>query len=253
MHVALDFVFPAECQYCGEFLGDARVLLFCRTCWEQIPVITEPTCSLCGDLLPEKLLNLCKHCQSTPPSMDRVIAATYYESVVRTAIHQFKFCQKTGLGKPLGQLILSRLPANLDISAYQAIISVPLHPQRQRQRGYNQSTILAKEISKTLQIPLIRRNLRRIRQTDEQALLTDRKSRHVNIKGAFRLVDPSSVAGKAVIVVDDVVTTGATVSECARILKRAGAQSVIVLTIARRVLRPYSPLSTPSIPETANV
>lgn len=251
LQITLDFVFPAECLYCGNFLGDTRMVVFCQTCWEQIAVITDPTCALCGDLLPHTQSSrltapvLCKHCRESPPWMDRVIAATSYDDVARTAIHQFKFHHKTSLAKPFAHLIHDRLSCDFDMTTYQAILPVPLHPRRRRQRGYNQSEMLARELSQMLHLPLMRGILRRIRQTNEQALLADRPSRHVNIRDAFQVVQPTSVKGKALVLVDDVVTTGATVSECARMLKQAGAESVLVLTIARRVLRRYSHAPTP--------
>ncbi len=245
LHTALDFVFPAECQYCGKFLGDARVVIFCRNCWAQITPISHPTCPLCGDLVsiePSHLPAgdvLCRHCRVLPPGMDRVFAASAYEHVVRTAIHQFKFAHKTGLGAPLAQLILTHLPQDFDSRRYHAIVPVPLHPKRLRQRGYNQSAILARELSKALRIPLVRHALRRVRQTGEQALIKERQSRHANIQGAFQATSPALVSSKALILVDDVVTTGATASECARVLKQAGAVSVLVVTIARRFLQSH--------------
>ena len=243
LHTALDFVFPAECHYCGNFLGDARIVIFCQNCWAQIVPVAHPTCPLCGDLVsispshPHTGDLLCRHCRALPPSMDRVLAASAYEHVVRTAIHQFKFAHKIGLGTPLAQLILSRLPQNFDSHSYHAIVPVPLHPQRLRQRGYNQSAILARELSNALHIPLVRHALRRTRKTGEQALIRERQSRYANIQGAFQVIDPALVSGKALILVDDVVTTGATASECARVLKQAGAVSVLVVAIARRFLQ----------------
>ncbi len=242
LHTALDFVFPAECQYCGDFLGDLRVVVFCQACWMLMAPIIEPTCPFCGDLValnqgyPQNGDVLCRHCRAKRPGMDRVLTATTYEHVAKTAIQRFKFHQATGLGKPFAQLMLSRLPRDFDPYAYQAILPVPLHPGHQRQRGYNQSEILAREIASQLHIPLLRHALRRVRQTDQQARLIHRQARHANIQGAFQVTDSASVSGKSLILVDDVVTTGATVSECARMLKKAGAASVLVLAIARRVL-----------------
>jgi ComF family protein len=149
-------------------------------------------------------------------------------------------------------MILHQLPQDLDITTYQAILPVPLHPRRRRQRGYNQSKMLARELSKMLHIPLMCHLLRRARQTNEQALLMDRSSRHANIRDAFQVARPASVKGKTLILVDDVVTTGATVSECARMLKQEGADSVLVFAIARRVLRPSSPSPTSLIAESAD-
>lgn len=251
LHTALDFAFPAECQYCGNFLGDARILIFCRNCWTRITPVTRPTCRLCGDLVLREPAHphaggiLCRHCRALPPGMDRVLAASAYEHVARTAIHQFKFAHKTGLGTPLAQLILTHLPQDFDSRRYHAIVPVPLHAQRLRQRGYNQSAILARKLSKALRIPLVRHALRRVRQTGEQALIKERHSRHANIQGAFQATNPALVSEKALILVDDVVTTGATASECAYALKQAGAVEVLVVAIARRFLQSHEHEAAP--------
>jgi ComF family protein len=169
--------------------------------------------------------------------MDRTIAAVYYDDVVRAALHHFKFNHKTALGGPLAELLLASLPNDMKFSHYHAVIPVPLHPSRQRQRGYNQSAILAKYVAKRMNVPIMSNNLRRIRPTDEQALIAGRDARRQNVEQAFQVTSPASVQGKSVIVIDDIMTTGATVNECARVLKKSGAASVLVLAVARRVLR----------------
>jgi ComF family protein len=167
------------------------------------------------------------------PSFDRAFAVTYYEQVLREAVHQFKFSQKTGLGKPLAQLMITHLPEDIDLMQYQAILPVPLHKIRQRQRGYNQSAILAKALSHHFKIPLLLNTLIRIRHTNSQALIKGRKERQENVKNAFRVVNPTSLQDKHVVLVDDVLTTGATVNECSKMLKKAGVKSVLVLALSR--------------------
>ena len=240
LHATLDFVFPAECQHCRGFLGDQRIVVFCRTCWNHITPITEPTCPVCGDAdlrINSSYHQFCKHCTARAPSMDRTITAVYYDDVARTALHHFKFNHKTALGRPLTQLLLTNLPDDIEFSQYHAVIPVPLHSSRQRQRGYNQSAILARYVAKRVNVPIMSNNLRRIRPTDEQALIAGRDARRQNVEQAFHITSPASVQGKSVIVIDDIMTTGATVNECARVLKKAGATSVLVLAVARRVLR----------------
>ena len=237
LQAALDFVFPAECVSCHGFLGDHRVALFCRLCWNTITPITATGCPKCGRPYPsETILRqaphfICGACRKAPPFFDRAAAAAYYEGVLQQAILQFK--QKTGLGKPLAQLMLTYLPQDLDVRQYHAILPVPLHKTRQRYRGYNQSALLAQYLARHFQIPLVVNNLIRIRATVPQWKIKGPKERRENVKNAFRVMNPTSLQDKQVILVDDVLTTGATVNECAKTLKEAGVKSVLVLTLSR--------------------
>lgn len=240
---ALDFIFPAECQYCRQFVGDDRVVLFCRTCWETISIIDDSVCPGCGRAYPSSSgfgntsQLLCGACRIPPLFFDRVCIATEYEHVVKTAIHEFKFSKKIGLGYPLTQFLIRALPDDFDRETYHAVLPVPLHPFRQRQRGYNQSAILARYLAQHLRLPLVLNHLRRIRPTDEQALLKGRKARQENVKDAFQVVEPAALKEKNVVLVDDVMTTGATVNECAKALKGAGVKLVWVVALSRPVLR----------------
>jgi ComF family protein len=245
LQTALDFVFPAECEYCHGFLGDDRVVIFCKSCWNTIAFITEPGCPQCGrPYASEAVLRkiphfICGECRTTQIFFDRVFAAAYYERVLKEAIHQFKFNQKTRLGNPLVQLLITRFPEEIDVRTYHAVLPVPLYKIRQRQRGYNQSAILAKSISQYYQIPLIVNNLIRIRNTDSQSLLKGRKERQENVKDAFRVTSPVSLRDKHIILVDDVLTTGATVNECSKTLKKAGVKFILVLTLSRPAFRSH--------------
>ena len=237
--IALDFVFPAECAYCHNFVGDDRVLIFCKPCWETISLITPPRCPRCGKpytsntVLHHAPNFTCGECRKSSPFFDRAFAAAYYEGVLKEAIHQFKFQRKTGLGKHLAQWFISQLTDAVDISSYQIILPVPLHKSRQKQRGYNQSAILAKYLAQHYQRHLLLNNLLRIRHTDAQSLLQGRQKRQENVKNAFRVKFPASIHNQHLILVDDVFTTGATVNECAKVLKQAGARTVLVLTLSR--------------------
>lgn len=247
LQTALDFVFPAECTYCHKFIGDNRIALFCQSCWGKIAFVIGPVCPRCGQpYLSKATLQKTPHftcgtCRTTKIFFDRAVTTTYYEDVVKEAIHQFKFNHKTGLGKPLAQLMIAHFSEELASSQYHAILPVPLHKMRQRHRGYNQSAILAKYISQHGQIPLMINNLIRIRDTDSQALLKGQKARQANVKNAFRVTYPPSLREKHVILVDDVLTTGATVNECSKTLKEAGVKSILVLTLSRPDFRAYSP------------
>jgi len=176
---------------------------------------------------------VCGKCRTTKIFFDRALATAYYEHVLKEAIHQFKFNHKAGLGKHLAQIMTTCLSEALNMRQYHAILPVPLHKTRQRQRGYNQAAILAKYISQHCQIPVMANNLIRIRHTDSQALLKGQKERQENVKNAFRVTHPASLRDKHVILVDDVLTTGATVNECSKTLKEAGVRSILVLALSR--------------------
>lgn len=235
----LDFVFPAECAYCHQFVGDDRVLIFCRDCWITITPITSAICPRCGKPFASQTVLqyspefLCGACRTSPPFFDRAYSAAYYEGVLKEAIYQFKFYRKPKLGKPLARLLISRLPGNIDIRKYQAILPVPLHKSRQKERGYNQSTILARHLAQHYQLNLILDNLIRVRPTSAQSQIKGRKERQENVQNAFRISFPDTIRDRDLILIDDVLTTGATVNECSRTLKQAGAASILVLTISR--------------------
>ena len=176
---------------------------------------------------------MCGDCRKTLPYFDRTFTAGYYEDVLKEAIHQFKFQQKTRLGKHLAQLLVAQIPMSLDMSHYDIILPVPLHKTRQRQRGYNQSAILAKYVARHYQRKLMLNNLIRIRDTSAQSLVKGRRERKNNVKNAFHVKFPSLIHHRHVVLIDDVFTTGATVNECSKVLKKAGARSVLVLTLSR--------------------
>ena len=235
----LDFLFPAECVHCHNFAGDNRVLIFCRPCWDKIPILTGPVCPRCGKpLASEAALQyspnfLCGDCRILVPDFDRVFSVARYDGILREAIRQFKFYQKTGLGKHFVQLLISYMPDNIEWTSYQTILPVPLHKKRKRERGYNQASILARHLARHYRLNFIQNNLIRIKHTEAQWPIKERGQRQANVKNAFHLRFPFQVQDQHLILIDDVFTTGATVNECAKTLKKAGAKSVLVLTVAR--------------------
>jgi ComF family protein len=176
---------------------------------------------------------LCGDCRIVLPDFDCAFSVARYDGVLREAIHQFKFYQKIGLGKYFVQLLISYMPDNIEWASYQTILPVPLYKKRQRERGYNQAAILARNLAQRYRLNFIQNNLIRIRHTEAQWSIKERGQRQANVKNAFRLRFPSQVQDQHLILIDDVFTTGATVNECAKTLKKAGAKSVLVLTVAR--------------------
>jgi ComF family protein len=233
---ALDLVFPALCPVCDASLAEGRRDPLCGTCWAAIPRLRPPWCERCG--WPFRTLTpmpvpppspACGPCRAEPPGWDWARAGAEYEGVVREAIHAFKFEGKRTLARPLAALLLEQVGREpLEDAA--ALIPVPLARVREQERGFNQAALVADRLAEAWRLPVRPGWLARVRATAPQSDL-GASERRANVRGAF--VAPGAVAGRSVIVVDDVLTTGATAEECARALRAAGAARVGVLTVAR--------------------
>ena len=198
--------------------------------------IDGPICSRCGFPFPTIARpaeaggqRLCASCLSHEPPFTRSRQWGYYEGTLREAIHKFKYEGKTALAEPLGDWL-----AALASKECHLIIPVPLHKRRLRERGFNQSLLLAKRLGRALKLPVDYQSLIRTRPTPPQINLS-REERLRNVRGAFAIGDRSKVSGRSILLIDDVITSGATVGECARTLLKAGAASVEVLALARAV------------------
>jgi ComF family protein len=195
-----------------------------------------PACAGCGQPLPSwrtisVALERCAACRRRPPAFDRGVVACDYQGELRAIVHAFKYDRRRSLARPLGQLLRDAgAPVLADADA---VVPVPLHAWKRLQRGFNQ----AADLARSLEVP-VRFMLRRTRATRTQTGLTPGQRRH-NVAGAFALAawpcQPSRahIAGRTLVLVDDVMTTGATLDACARVLKRAGAREVRTLTLAR--------------------
>ena len=227
---ALDLVFPPLCPVCDGMLGAGRRDPLCGACWEAFERIAPPWCRCCG--APLGIEGLCGACRGRRPRFAYARSAVLYGDLVREAIHAFKFGGRRGLANPLGDLLaglgLSALPG----AAPDALVPVPLHPRRARERGYDQALLLARRLERAWGVPVVADALLRAVPTQPQTDL-DAAARRRNVRGAFALSRPERITGRHVVLVDDVLTTGATAGECARTLYRAGAAAVGVLTVAR--------------------
>ncbi len=170
----------------------------------------------------------CGLCRRGVLGFDAAYSFGFHEDTLRELIHLFKYGRIETLSKPLGRLLALALPRD---RAFDVIVPMPLHWRKRWQRGFNQSELLAREIGRRSNVP-VKNELRRVRFTSAQAGLTNAK-RRLNVSGAFRSRKKNSLAGKRVLLVDDVMTTGASAAACARALKLAGAGQVTVLTLAR--------------------
>jgi len=196
----------------------------------MINFISDGICQICGMPFVSKISShhTCSNCIKKKPPFSSARSIAVYDGVLLDAIHRFKYNGKTSIAKPLGSIMADRLPPN----NYDIIVPVPLHKKRLKHRGFNQSLLLARKISKRHKIPIDYLNLIRERLTEPQIKLKG-KERLKNVKGAFAVRDKSVFKNKNVLIIDDVYTTGATINECARVLKKAGVKGVYALTLAR--------------------
>lgn len=231
----LDFLFPPLCHVCRSFIPDAGALHICPKCCERMPSVGYPLCPACG--IPFQGAgtdHLCGACIKDKPSFDAARAALLYEGPCRDLIHAFKYRHKTHLRRPLALMTAAYLAEFVASRTPDLIVPVPLHVRRLRSRGFNQAVLLGEILAREWQLPMARRALCRVRWTEPQISLSA-DERRANVKGAFAVADHAVVAGKHVLLLDDVLTTGSTVEECSRVLKRGGATGVTVVTVARAV------------------
>jgi ComF family protein len=233
----LDIVFPTSCSFCSNPIGDSTIPYFCTACWADFAPIQGPVCPHCGRPFdsPESLTNspdhVCLACRREPPRYDQALSIGYFEGSLREAVHQFKYRPCRSLGRPLGEWMAANVRM---VTAIDVVMPVPLHKKRLRERGFNQALLLAHRMSEAHRLPYCCDNLYRVRPTRPQVELTGAE-RVRNVAGAFALRQPEEVRDRTVVLVDDVFTSGATMNECARVLKDVGAARVIAFTLARAV------------------
>jgi ComF family protein len=231
-----EIVFPARCALCRDFLGDEPSHPFCMNCLSGFLLLEPPYCSRCGTPFadPKGEDHLCGECLSRTPPFSIARSLGRYDERLMSAIHSFKYGGKIQTGVALGEMMARRIYSGISIRDFSLIIPIPLHPKRLRERGFNQSLILARQIARGQSLPVDYRSLERAIDTAPQTALK-KTERSRNVKGAFIVNNRDAVKGKKILLVDDVLTTGSTVRECARILLASGAEDVAVLTLARAV------------------
>lgn len=231
----LDIVFPPRCHCCRSAAPSGAIHI-CSDCLDTIEPVASPLCPVCGAPFRTDggIDHACSTCAQDRPPFAAARAPFVYDGPIRQMIHHFKYDRKLALRRPLARLMARDLAAFVAGAAPDLVIPVPLHPKRLRQRGYNQAVLLGEAVARQWRIPFCRTNLRRIRWTEPQIELSAAERLH-NVRGAFAVADPSGVRGRKVLLIDDVYTTGATVMECSRTLRRAGATAVFVATVARAV------------------
>jgi ComF family protein len=238
----LDLIYPPRCMICEDFLFEAGAGPqspdgICTKCGQRFVKNDGPKCSICGRPFPAGTRpdHWCEGCLRKPPLYERLDAPYAYEGALATAILRFKYGAMGRAAGALGPLLADFAAGWLGAASDPLVMPVPLHPKRLRQRGYNQSLLLARHVAARLSAELDYTSLKRPKHTPPQAGL-NREERRKNMKGAFVLARPQSVEGRTVLLVDDVATTGETLNECARILKKAGCSRVLCLVLARAVM-----------------
>jgi len=236
LDAVLDMIYPRmDCVLCGQPLEKDAVQGICSNCLEFLPFIREPRCSVCGKPLEETEgaeeteRRYCPDCRRVSHDFDQALSVFEFSLSVRELIHRYKYGKEFSLSRTFG-FFLSEL---LRESGWQAdgIVPVPLHKNRLRSRGFNQSVLLGDSISGHLGIPCMDQVLIRNIDTKTQTGF-NRRQRAENLKNAFIVKDPVPIRGKSILLIDDVYTTGATADSCSRVLRRAGAKGIYLLTIA---------------------
>lgn len=221
----IDLVYPPTCAGC-----QTAGMRWCLDCQQQTTHIQPPICQICGQTINQG--TICKRCATSTPAYKAIRSWAEFGGPIRDALHELKYEKNIGLGNALA-VHLEELLQDQNW-AITLIVPVPLGKQRLKQRGYNQADLLAKPLAATTRIPYNPKCLIRQRETRSQVELS-RKERQANLKGAF-LANQKVVRGKAVLIIDDVTTSGSTLNACAAALREAGANSAFGLTIARAVL-----------------
>ena len=219
--ILLDLLFPPRCAGCRR-----RGMWLCRTCRSQLQPLPDDHCHRCAQ--PGVTDQICRRCKNDPPDFASIYCGFIFDGVMRTAIHQFKYRGARHLAEPLAMEALDRArPKGL----FDAVVPVPLHRERERRRGYNQSALLARAIAAALDVPIVEGKLGRIKDTPSQMSLPA-PQRIANMRGAFQ-APVGHFSGSVVLLVDDVATTGSTLRAAAAELRRAGADRVDAFVLAR--------------------
>lgn len=224
----LDILFPPDCLHCKNNLPtEEKADKICNSCIFSISIHSTLFCAVCRARLPENR----KVCHKDAPYM--LAAAVNYDGPVKDIMHQLKYRRWTSLVQII-RPILNNYLKNMALSAEgYIIVPIPLHLERQRERGFNQAELIGSIISETLEIPMRTDLLTRVKKTKAQAELKNYKDRSSNVAGAFNAESPERLSGKNVILVDDVYTSGATMNDAVRALRAAGAKKIIAFAFAK--------------------
>lgn len=227
----LDFALPPRCAGCGDITDE--VGSFCTDCWAKMEWLGDAGCQRCGIPLAGTEMETCGRCLADPPKLDRIRAAVTYDELSRSIALRLKYGRKVALARTMARYMA---PLGGEVPSDALIVPVPLHRWRLWHRGFNQSGLVAAELSRRWRIPVDRWLLRRVKRTSPLKGLNYNQRRKA-VSGAFAVTNRDRVRDKTIILVDDVLTSGSTAEACARALRRAGAGRIELICWAR-VVRP---------------
>ncbi len=233
MHRLLDMLYPRSCIGCGKASPETFSYI-CWDCWSDSLPVEPPFCNVCGDPVAGAIDHefTCYACSAEKPSFEAARSVVRYDGAVGEALRRLKYEKALWLAPDLAELLRNGIHAEYPGLEFDWIVPVPLYHVRRRERGYNQSAVLSFELARRIGGKTRSGLLRRIRPTSTQTHLTA-SQRLSNVQNAFQTRREAALAGRRVLVVDDVMTTGATVNACAKALKKGGAKTVHVITVAR--------------------
>ena len=231
-------VFPADCSICGELLVHSRRVPICPKCLASFERIPTAACDICGCPLSGLQLKegqrLCPACQNKTYGFDCARSFAIYQGPLVRAILLLKFEQMEPLGRWFAEKLVEVINSERDKFVADVVVPVPLHRQRERERGYNQAALISKPLARRLRLPHKALLLMRTKARPDKRIL-NLEERWESVRGAFATRPGSQVDNLRVLLVDDVLTTGATLDACARALREAGAKAVVGLTVARAI------------------
>lgn len=225
----LDLIYPRCCPFCGRmqrYQGDWA----CVDCLKKLHKVEAPHCMKCGKTLEIKEAEYCMDCISVPKSYERGFPVFFYEEPLKSALYDFKYKNQRDYAAFFAECMAGSYGKVIEKLHIDGLVPVPLHPHKRRVRGYNQAQLLAEELSKRLGIPVYKKHLLRVVETNPQKELND-KERMKNLKKAFQL-GANAIKLEKVLLVDDIYTSGATIEACTRVLSDAGTKEVYYISVA---------------------
>jgi ComF family protein len=233
-NTGLNFFYPAVCQICGEQRATSHEGYVCTNCWTDVRFIMPPFCERCGLPYEGEISGAfeCGNCREMELHFRFARSAVVAKGVVLDVIHRYKYFRALWFEPFLADLLIRHAKPVLEKEKWDWIVPIPLHRLKRREREFNQAERLADQLSRATNIPVNGTLIERVEFTRTQTQLT-RPQRMENVRRAFRMRDGKRLDGGRIILLDDVLTTGATTSACAKILKQAGAEDICVWTVAR--------------------